>query len=804
MAHNVRVNGTWRNTVMPYTKVAGVWKPAKAVYNKVNGSWKSSFLQGGVNDFGFIDYDRHSGSPTGGVRSIFILPNRELLIGGEFTTFNGVAGRFIKTDSNIVTDRPFAINLGLGPGANGLWNDSVSVQSNGQIVIGGSFSTWNGVTVGRIVRLNADGTRDTAFTTNTGTGADSLVRATRVQSDQKIIVVGQFTIWNNVTVGRIIRLNADGTRDTTFTNNMGTAANGGIADARIQSNGQIVVAGGFTTWNGVTVNGIVRLNADGTQDTTFTTNTGTAGTGTESIAIQSNGQILLVGGFTTWNGVTVNRIVRLNADGTRDTSFNTNTGTAASTFLNVVVVQPNGQILVGGSMTSWNGTAVGRIVRLNADGTRDATFTTNNNGGAETNTVDTIAVDPVNNDILVGGFFSTWGGINTLRFAILRQDGTFNTDRLTSGASGTSTNSNGVRGLAEQPNGQILVGGNFTRWNRTTVVNGIARLSSDGVLDTEFNTKTGTASGGGINAMEIQPDGKILVAGSFTTWNGATVGRIVRLNADGTRDTAFTTNTGTGANTTINSVAIQTDGKIVIGGQFETWNGVTVNRIVRLNADGTRDTAFTTNTGTGTGGAGIPSISAIAIQNNNQILLGGSFTTFNGATVNRIIRLNADGTRDTAFTANVGSGPNDAVLSISIQSNGQILVAGVFTTWQVSNNTGRIVRLNADGTRDTAFTTNTGTGANSIINAVAIQSNGQIVLAGNFTTWNGVTVNGIVRLNENGTIDTAFTTNTGLGIFSVLKIIIQRDRKILIGGDFNVFNRINRSGIVRIGGENAL
>jgi uncharacterized delta-60 repeat protein len=526
---------------------------------------------------------------------------------------------------------------------------------------------------------------------------------------------------------------------------MGTAANGGIADARIQSNGQIVLAGGFTTWNGVTVNGIVRLNADGTQDTTFTTNTGTAGTGTESIAIQSNGQILLVGGFTTWNGVTVNRIVRLNADGTRDTSFNTNTGTAASTFLNVVVVQPNGQILVGGSMTSWNGTAVGRIVRLNADGTRDATFTTNNNGGAENNTVDTIAVDPVNNDILVGGFFSTWGGINTLRFAILRQDGTFNTDRLTSGASGTDTGSNGVRGLAEQPNGQILVGGSFTRWNRTTVVNGIARLSSDGVLDTAFNTNTGTASGGGINAMEIQPNGQILVGGAFTSWNGVTVNSIVRLNADGTRDTTFTTNAGTAANNTVSVIAIQSNGQIILAGNFTTWTGVTVNGIVRLNSDGTRDTTFTTNAGT----AGLTTQS-IALQPNGQIIVVGSFSAWNGATV------------------------------------------------------GRIVRLNADGTRDATFTTNTGTGANSTINAVAIQSNGQIVLAGNFTNWNGVTVNGIVRLNADGTIDTAFTTNTGSGIFSVLKIIIQRDRKILIGGNFNGFNRINRSGIVRIGGENAL
>jgi uncharacterized delta-60 repeat protein len=799
MGEMVKVQGTWRTVTMPYTRVGGTWRAAKAVYNKVAGKWFSSFLQGGINDFGFIDYDRHSGAPTSGVRSIVVLPNREVLIGGEFTTFNGVGGRFIKTDSNIVTDRPFAINLGSGPGANGLWNDSVSVQSNGQIVIGGSFSTWNGVTVGRIVRLNADGTRDTAFTTNTGTGANNTVRATRVQSDQRIIVVGQFTTWNSVTVGRIVRLNANGTRDTTFTTNTGTAANGNIADARIQSNGQIIIAGSFTTWNGVTVNGIVRLNADGTRDTTFTTNTGTAGTGTESIALQSNGQILLAGP-STWGGVTVGRIVRLNTNGTRDTAFNTNTGTAANNSLNVVVVQPNQQILVGGFMTSWNGTAVGRIVRLNADGTRDATFTTNNNGGAGNNTVDTIAVDPVNNDILVGGFFTSWGGINTLRFAILRQNGTFNTDRLTSGASGTSTNNNGITGLAEQPNGQILVGGSFPRWNRTTVVNGIVRLSSDGTRDTAFNTNTGTGSNGANSAIEIQSNGQILVGGAFTTWNGVTVGRIVRLNSDGTRDTTFTTNTGTAANGNVFAIAIQSNGQILVGGGFTTWNGVTVNNIVRLNANGTRDTTFTTNAGTGANGA----VTNMAIQSDGKILVGGVFGTWNGVTVNRIVRLNADGTRDTAFTTNTGAAAGlNNVNTIAVQSNGQIVVGGAFTTWN-GVTVGRIVRLNSDGTRDTTFTTNTGTAANSIVNTVAIQSNGQIVLAGNFVTWNAVTVNGIARLNSDGTRDTNFTTNAGIGAFSINKITIQRDRKILIGGGFSGFNRINRSGIARIGGENAL
>ena len=202
------------------------------------------------------------------------------------------------------------------------------------------------------------------------------------------------------------------------------------------------------------------------------------------------------------------------------------------------------------------------------------------------------------------------------------------------------------------------------------------------------------------------------------------------MNPDGTRDTAFTTNTGTGASGTVNAVVIQTDGKILVGGDFTTWNGVTVNRIVRLNPDGTRDTAFTTNTGTGASGT----VEWIAIQPDGKILVVGDFTTWNGVTVNRIVRLNSDGTRDTAFTTNTGTGANSTVFAIAIQTNGKIILGGQFDAWQgVTVN--RIVRLNSDGTRDTAFTTNTGTGANATIFAVTIQTDGKILLGGQFTSF---------------------------------------------------------------------
>ena len=190
----------------------------------------------------------------------------------------------------------------------------------------------------------------------------------------------------------------------------------------------------------------------------------------------------------------------------------------------------------------------------------------------------------------------------------------------------------------------------------------------------------------------IQPDGKILLGGNFTTWNGVTANRIVRINSDGTLDTTFNSNTSTSANNAVySSIAIQPDEKILIGGFFTTWGGVTVNRIVRLNSDGTRDTEFTTNTGTAASGT----VYSLDIQSDSKIIVGGSFTTWNGVTVNNIVRLNSDGTRDTGFSTNSGTSFNNAVWDSEIQSDGKMLVGGSFSGFNNVNRT-RIARISSD------------------------------------------------------------------------------------------------------------
>ena len=338
-----------------------------------------------------------------------------------------------------------------------------------------------------------------------------------------------------------------------------------------------------------------------------------------------------------------------------------------------------------------------------------------------------------------------------------------------------------VNSIATQADGKILIGGGFTSYNGVTQ-NRITRLNTDGSLDTTFNP--GTGANVRVLTIAIQADGKILIGGYFTSYNGVAQNYIARLNTNGTLDTTF--NSGMGANSSVESIATQVDGKILIGGGFTSYNGVARNHIARLNADGSLDTTF--NPGTGANNL----VTSIAIQADGKILIGGWFTSYNGAARNYIARLNTNGNFDTAF--NLGTGANGSIWSIAIQADGKILIGGAITTYNgVAQN--NIARLNTNGILDTAF--NLGTGANAGVDSIAIQADGKILFGGYFTSYNGVARNHISRLNLDGSLDTTFNSGTGANS-TVLSFALQTDGKILIIGDFTSYNGVTQNYIARL------
>ncbi|MDP3209074.1 MAG: hypothetical protein Q8M65_07985, partial [Rhodoglobus sp.] len=242
--------------------------------------------------------------------------------------------------------------------------------------------------------------------------------------------------------------------------------------------------------------------------------------------------------------------------------------------------------------------------------------------------------------VVFDGLASTTSMAATLRVAPtiypqkLEVDATFDLPAEINGASATA--------IMPYPGGKILVGGDFVRINGN-VARRLARFDSNGALDTSFAPAFSLHT---FNALAVQPDGKILAGGQFYTVNGATRNNLVRLLADGTLDPTFNP-TGFGPSNTVNTIVLQADGKILIGGSFANYNATPRTGLARLNADGTLDASFNPALSGSSGTTDM--VKAIALQADGKIVVGGNLTTVNGTARARLARLNSDGTLDTAF-----------------------------------------------------------------------------------------------------------------------------------------------------------
>ncbi|MEJ5263988.1 MAG: T9SS type A sorting domain-containing protein [Bacteroidales bacterium] len=362
--------------------------------------------------------------------------------------------------------------------------------------------------------------------------------------------------------------------DTTFNPtdegfDSGDGANDAIRTIAIQSDGKIIIGGDFTSYNSTPRNRIARLNADGSLDTTFNPGTGPDNF-VDAIALQSDGKIIIGGYFTSYNSTPRNRIARLNADGSLDTTFNP--GTGPNNIITAIALQSDGKIIIGGVFTSYNGTPINRIARLNADGSLDTTF---NPGTGPNNIITAIALQS-DGKIIIGGVFTFYNGKESNIIARLNTDGSLDPE-FYSRTDSFSYMIDIIRCIAIQNDGKIIIIGKFWFIDYRLRPN-MARFDEYGFLDETFSS--GLNENDFLWAIAIQDDGKIIIGGDFTSYNGTPINRIARLNADGSLDTTF--KTGTGPNYTVTSFAFQSDGKVVIGGYFTSYNGIGRNRIARI------------------------------------------------------------------------------------------------------------------------------------------------------------------------------------------------------------------------------
>ena len=682
--------------------------------------------------------------------------------------------------SNDPTFNPSDLGLGNGEGIRGPVY-ALAQQPDGRIVVGGAFTSINGVECGQIARLNTDGSVDPSF--DTGTGFDEYVTSLALQPDGRLLVLGYYALFDGQAVPDLVRLNSDGSLDPTFDVGSGPSDLGQVV--ALQPDGKVLVGGQFHTFSGSASPFIVRLNADGSLDPTFDANPDYPSFSTVfDIALQPDGKILAVGSFDTFDGLSRKDIVRLNSDGSVDATFDPGTstdgdlGTGYSARIHASLVQPDGRILIGGNYTSFDGTARNGIARLNADGTLDTSF----NPGTGTDSPVRALGLRTDGTVVIGGGFTTVNG--TAKSGIARLLGTGAIDPLFDPGTGIDPTYifDGIHSLLAQPDGHVLAGGFFTTYSGYGR-NGLVRISSDGSTDASF-LPSGTGFNNANYAVALQQDGRLIVGGGFSSYNGIGRNRIARLNADGSLDPSF--DPGTGFNGYyVESLSLLADGKILAGGEFTMYDGVAAPHLVLLNPDGSRDASF--DVGAGPDG----SVLGITLQPDGRILIAGNFGSVDGTMTGSVARLDPDGSLDPSFQL---FDPQffGTAYSLALQPDGKILVG----------NTGPFARLNSDGSLDATFPSEEPDGW---VTNMALQADGKVVIAGFFGAVGSTPRSRIARLNTDGTNDPTFDPGTGINSnYDVMPVVLQPDGKVLVGGAFSTFNDIPRNGMVRINANGSL
>lgn len=654
--------------------------------------------------------------------------------------------------------------------------------SNGQLIVAAYQYLYNGFRTVQIIRLNTDGSIDSSFTTAiVGSENISVIRAITIQPDGKILVAGLFDTFAGLARQKIVRLLPDGTLDSGFIPPQFSAGPAGIyAKPVVLANGKILVAGDFSRVNGVAIPGVAQLNADGSVDSGFqASGFARSGNGTpiRGLVTQSDGKIVLGGRFQIAGPVRV--LVRLNADGSADTSYAP--PFFGTTTTRDLVIQPDDKVV--GAITN-------SIYRFTVTGSLDTSF-------AQPTVVLTTLYSP--------------------------------------GELGNPL------ALSLQSDGRILIAGTFTDVNPSGDLDGshfgVARLNSDGTLDPTLVTSHKTGLEDFPSTFARQPDGSTIIAFGIQSIKNepAMPFNLGRLLPNGQLDPSFSLSSSKPDSVLSRGFVTQdfaqlADGRLFVFGVTPDF-GFTGAMFL---SNGTEDRTFHFNATYFQRATAVP---------DGKVLLS-SGTDPQATVLATLSRMNRDGGFDQSFALPESIRLEQVIRDdteriarlyvgshvLAIQADGKILFE-----YFSSDGFFHLLRLNTDGSVDNSFPVTTlapfdltqsfpfifdpftaetlqpPDGAWSATPPIAdaqILPDGRIILCGPFTSFNGVAARGVVRLLPNGTIDNTFaigggaqwteTVETSSFFPSVESMEQQVDGRLLIVGTFEAFNGTALPGIASL------
>lgn len=723
-------------------------------------------------------------------------------------------------------DTTFSVAIGGAPQA-------LAVDSQGRILLGGEFTSVQGLPVTNIVRLLPDSTVDPSFTPPAFTGT---VRKLLAQPDGAVLVSGGFAAsWNETQPVFLFRLLADGSLDASFQTPvlMDGSGIGLYANTALQANGKIIVAGCFYVDNGVIPKTVFRLNPEGSWDESFNAPAFTNHF-FSSVAVTTNEDIVLCG-FLRNHAADSAPVVRLKSDGREDASFHCALAGSLWPWGPVcIAVQPDSRILVGSAREVGRSVIEPRdvVARLLGDGSLDPSFQADWTADIGPGAVRSLGVAD-NGQIFLGVYFPHAKDLGLQGVARLNGDaapvittppasqrvkpGT--AVALVAVAAGP-----GPMRYAWSKDGVVLAGAtnNTLTLNPATladtgiyqvvVANEMGAVRSPaaklevadttfpvpGTLDSQFALTLPLSMGGmNLNSWAMLPDGRLALAGSINPDDYSELLRpqpyCWQADASGTFLQGYY-NSYSG----LSSVAALADGRVYL---INYWQPTDSGILQRFQADGTRDEQFSTGPGTGHGMAAGPIVALLAADKGKVIVAYQHVEWFTTKMTLSLTRLKADGSVDDGFSTQMISEDTagQAIIANRLASypDGRFVLSGWFSKVGEVART-NLVRFISNGMVDESF--NAGSAANGTIYSLVVDAEGRLLLAGEFTEVQGVPRNRIARLLPNGQLDASFDPGSGADA-TVYCLALQSNGRIWIGGAFATFNGAASPSIARLNAD---
>jgi uncharacterized delta-60 repeat protein len=679
---------------------------------------------------------------------------------------------------------------------------TVLAQPDGKFILGGQFQSLtpgSGPTL--VGRLNADGTRDTTFRLVESAYKDSgFVRTMALQPNGKIVITGLFsTAVDGVRRHNVARLNSDGSLDTNFTASLSVVISDALVTGiLIEPDGKIILG------RSLTHSGLVRLNADGSLDPTFD---GSRAGGRlipdlDSI-LQPDGKLIVGRGCLT----------RLNADGSRDASFLPCDGFLSTVDARPLAVRSDGRILAQiwqPPLTEFGGSSLSGLVLLNPDGSLNQRYPFPGVRFGHDSYVISAAYSQDGSALIAGNLRSIDGSARVGLARLFSNSGTqaFEFPSLAIKAAEEA----GFADILVQRTGDSSTAADVA----IETVNGSARAGQD------FQAQSGTLHFAPLEttkAFTVPIIDNVLVnsntdfqVGLSSPSNGVLLGvgsrtekiTIIDNERPGSVDREFNP-----PSPLIDQWLAQPDGRVLVSLQSkgpDTRAELRTN-VFRLNVDGSIDTTFKLDIPLVPSGWGFlvqQRISALSLQPDGKILIGGfGGLIVNGTAQDGVARINSDGTLDTLFHSALGAS-NSVVNIIVVQSDGRLLIGENDLSDSIPRPT--VARLRANGELDQSFDLGVGiVGAvwTTKLNSIIAQPDGKVLIAGDFTSVGGKTRRGVARLNPDGSLDTTFDPGSGV-TGSVTGMALQPDGKIIIVGWFDTFNGVVLGGMARLNSNGSL